>query len=1107
MSEEPNQNNKTNENDKDVTTNSDIKNEQITLAQKAPTSSSSPSSHFSAHLVTTINRDAIATPHIDNIIEEEEEEEEEKETCLDENVNKNEKTNPNQTHLNESAPNQKQTHVEFSKFTLEPVHLDIESPQPPNKPSMTDTPTKFNIEKIDTSDSSTPILIETNKSTPSTSAKHSLANLQGNVSPIAPHSKAPKSKSSDDDNAEVVEIRVEEGYATRQMDEYFRQTIAAIKEELTKKLENKSEKGGPNKHRNAESGLNTDSDDDDNEFDDYDNETLDNDEANEYSYDHDRLSTECNECMGCCDNFHDKNSSIAHSQHHHRHICNRRNLLYHHLMISSSKKRSKADKANAWLALLGCFLNQFIIEGLCYNYANLFDIVQKEFKTTSKLVSSMPATFLLGFYLLLAPISLFLAKQFGTRRIALIGSFISTVSLLVSSLLNDSIIVFSIFYGILNGIGLSLIYVPSVIATSKWFLKKRLFANSVTILGACLGAAIYPLASEFLLRKYELFDSLLILAGVQLNCVVGSMLLREHKSTLGLTRKKKRKKSQHGGGADEKSYKKAKTKSTSSAHLLENEHTEHKAANGDLSKKQPAAPQTNGDLDKLALVANKRRSLLNDSETESTTASTNTVAANYTLKQYWRKFVQTRKTQANAKKNLFHLIAEEKRKTRTLSKTSLEDGFVITTSNNLLAPNDDSHVIVSRQAAKITQGASQSASSRAASKLFTRIANSLRSLAHSTAASTSSPLATTHHSKNHLAAPLPTTNSNVHEINETSSRKQPALIPLMSVFSGPLNTDTSSAAHEETENNNNNSSSSHIPPNLANVFNVDAPSITLTTANELNQASATSPVELKNEADGCDSDSDEYDEDEGSPNINSFRNKINSGVATNQISRYLSYRNSLANSVRGSLMECSVPEDRENEDELHSGVDGSSHDEDDMLNNNNNNSAGETSIRSKQTSNSSGKRRRVNSQLGNRAHVNGTSPYANLRSHNGRINNTLNSGVNGAAGHNENDSGYAAMPTLTNIRRFLSIMDSSSFYNAPMNLESVEFNLRNSLIKKCSDSYRRNHKYSKKGHDHDRLSLFLSYLSYLTSFKLFKNALLVVLNLSFFFNIIGKFNS
>ena len=72
---------------------------------------------------------------------------------------------------------------------------------------------------------------------------------------------------------------------------------------------------------------------------------------------------------------------------------------------------------------------------------------------------------------------------------------------------------------------------PTLITTSKWFLKKRLFANSVTILGACLGAALYPLLSEFILTKYELFDTLFILSGVQLNCFIGSILMRERKAS------------------------------------------------------------------------------------------------------------------------------------------------------------------------------------------------------------------------------------------------------------------------------------------------------------------------------------------------------------------------------------------------------------------------------------------------------------------------------------------------------------------------------------------------------------------------------------------------
>lgn len=100
-----------------------------------------------------------------------------------------------------------------------------------------------------------------------------------------------------------------------------------------------------------------------------------------------------------------------------------------------------------------------------------------------------------------------------------------------------------------------------------------------------------------------------------------------------------------------------------------------------------------------------RRNLLMadaNSETRSNiSSSTATTQANYTLKQYWRKFVQTRQDNSKAKKNLFHLIAEEKKKTRTMSKSSLEDGFVITTSNNLLAPNDEENVIIFQRKTEI----------------------------------------------------------------------------------------------------------------------------------------------------------------------------------------------------------------------------------------------------------------------------------------------------------------------------------------------------------------------------------------------------------------------
>jgi MFS family permease len=102
------------------------------------------------------------------------------------------------------------------------------------------------------------------------------------------------------------------------------------------------------------------------------------------------------------------------------------------------------------LVLIGSIVNQFIIEGVCFNYATLLEFIQREFQFSSKLIATLPAALLLAFFLLLAPISVFLSKQFGTRRIAVLGTFISTLSLLICSFFSN-FVVFVIFYGIFTG--------------------------------------------------------------------------------------------------------------------------------------------------------------------------------------------------------------------------------------------------------------------------------------------------------------------------------------------------------------------------------------------------------------------------------------------------------------------------------------------------------------------------------------------------------------------------------------------------------------------------------------------------------------------------------
>jgi MFS family permease len=1003
---------------------------------------------FDAHLPTNIINKDLVSPSIDQIIEEDEEEEEEKEVEVDlksvataiqeESSNSNNEEPKIVTTIskisNIATPTTITTH-ETTKFVLEPV-----------------------------------ILPENNNAPISTMQDPILTNPTNNS----------------DDAIEATEIRVEEGYATRQMDEYFRQTIAAIKEELTKKLENKNDTNQTNHNQDKEESYSYY----DTTSSDYDQDDVDD------RYDHDdNDETNLND-TNITENTMDQTVELGNQDLlHHGYTKFNRNLLYQHLLMFNKRKSTKLDSLNTWLVIIGCILNHFIIDGVCYNYANLFDLIQTEFKQSSKLVASMPFTFLIGFYLLIAPISLYLTKMYGSRRIALIGTFISSLSLLICSFIKESIVGFIIFYGVFTGTGLGLIYIPSLITTSKWFLKKRLFANSITILGACLGAAVYPLISELILRKYDLFDSIFILAGIQLNCLVGSVLLRERKKVFSLT---------HHTVNHSSSHHRRTNVIIDNVNQVNEKNNNVK--NGDIieMKVKSSSTTAKSKLNKISHTGKigkpyrKKNFLLNnqnnniDSETESTTSASTSTVPNYTLKQYWRKFVQTRKSQSNAKKNLFHLIAEEKRKTRTLSKTSLEDGFVITTSNNLLAPNDDSHVIISQQeklrqqqTPTTTVPVHASSSRVAASRLFTRIANSLRSLAHPSYSSsnqqqqaqqsnTSSPITTTHHSKTQIHTPA----SNLYDINEASSKSNtvhsqqspPATIPLMSVFNNPLNDNSTSSNTAATNNEHNNE------------FIMD-----------------------DSNASCCDEDfshdNDELSDEETNNQINPQMNTVKPPATTptnphkiinkkkfapTQLNRYLSYRNSLTNSVRGSLIECSVPEDKEEDQNM-----SSQNDDDELFN----------------RTSSSGKRPNYRNK---RKYQQGTyqAKRSNVNRNNNRMNGNSTINKNRISKQNPDDVGYV-IPSLLNIRRYISIIDGFSFFNVPFNLESVEFNLRNSLIKKCSDRYRKRHhqanNYSSKKSKLSFLYLFSDYLSYLTSVQLLKNKILLMLNLSFLFSVIGIF--
>ena len=295
--------------------------------------------------------------------------------------------------------------------------------------------------------------------------------------------------------------------------------------------------------------------------------------------------------MYCCGNVYTEREEVFlyHPKHRHRHHS------HSHPYQQYINAQSPPPRLASWLVLAGSMLNHFLIEALCFFHMSLFGRIQAEFSLTSRLLASLPTTLLVGVYLIVAPVALFLTKKYDTRRVSVFGSLLASLALLASAWCvgeqpRRHLALFAVSAGALTGAGLGLVHVATVVATSGWFLRGRMLAASGCVVAACVGACVAPMLAEWALAKYELADALLILAGVQLNCLVGSLLLRRNARAILVSKASAFRRRAHGHNQQQELAKAEESgrcndqcltprgnkdakiaNSTSSAHLLENE--------------------------------------------------------------------------------------------------------------------------------------------------------------------------------------------------------------------------------------------------------------------------------------------------------------------------------------------------------------------------------------------------------------------------------------------------------------------------------------------------------------------------------------------------------
>lgn len=80
--------------------------------------------------------------------------------------------------------------------------------------------------------------------------------------------------------------------------------------------------------------------------------------------------------------------------------------------------------------------------------------------------------------------------------------------------------------GIGTGLGFGLIYLPAIVSVTMYFEKKRSLATGIAVCGSGFGTFVFAPVISKLIEQFGWRGSILILAGVVLECVLFGALFR-----------------------------------------------------------------------------------------------------------------------------------------------------------------------------------------------------------------------------------------------------------------------------------------------------------------------------------------------------------------------------------------------------------------------------------------------------------------------------------------------------------------------------------------------------------------------------------------------------
>jgi MFS transporter, OFA family, oxalate/formate antiporter len=153
-----------------------------------------------------------------------------------------------------------------------------------------------------------------------------------------------------------------------------------------------------------------------------------------------------------------------------------------------------------WVVVAAAFTLMFVGFGAAYSFAAFFSAFESEFGASRGEIALVFSLCAFLWFSSGAPAGV-LADRFGARRVAIAGVACLVLALWVASMAQSLGVLYAT-YSIGIGLGVGLVYVPSVGAVQPWFSANRAFASGLAVAGIGAGNFAGPLLAAWWIELF-----------------------------------------------------------------------------------------------------------------------------------------------------------------------------------------------------------------------------------------------------------------------------------------------------------------------------------------------------------------------------------------------------------------------------------------------------------------------------------------------------------------------------------------------------------------------------------------------------------------------------